>query len=1154
MSDDSDPLTLTLNDETNDLSDDQDAPLEDTPITPVQLISLHSSTSDIALKERKTTIGRDKRKCSEGAVLDAGTISGVHCIISSRSMTEAGASIWIRDVSSNGVWVNKEKIPKDEPVKITNGDTITFYMGTSKKNTNEVAYMLRDRRNTKRTNDELNASSSVEESGTGSKKRKLDESTTDDSEKPKKDIERLKEDAEMSKEEGSAFEKEFECGICHDIMYKALALQPCLHSFCKECCKAWFQNSSECPSCRQQVDITKRDFRLNNLITLFLKSRPQLKREDVEEDGAESDTSNVIRRTRNRNRNRDDQDDDEDDEGDDDDDDDSDSDGGRDIYAGPIPPGFNALPPNCPCCDPNNNIGYVCPIAVRLGPLPPQATLADYFNRRQIQPGHDQCHHCKKHIPVIPPATQDSVAKLFQCNMCHIRSCGCRTQSVDDRISRQSPISGFLNRFEDRVISDYLAAEQLTSQSVWQEIKDGLDDGSFNYVRPSYDFPRIRNTPIRIRYHMKVNRRHFVGILYDCILFEYGSQVSVDKSHTLSLDDLADTFAFVAAFYKHNRSLMDIPCDQFITRNQLHTVAGLVDYIENMDRGVFEIFPCSVELREEAPSFPSSSSRQNRRRQGRMTLGHGDSKSKSNHNQFRQDVRGWTMDLYGHRGHDFHTDTDTDLDDEYSIIIPGLSKTDIQTFLWEYAYVSEDYQDDIATLIRYLRKDEWMMNGSKGSIMTFDWDLEGVQKFSKEYNQNKIRKVELREQEEAKKTQEVAQKQQEEWTRQQELIREREIMQRMKITDEFIWKMHKTMVISSSESVQIDNLIKNLEMEISEYFDFCFVALAAVGSFACGLYTHSSDLDLTLTGNTKNITTVELVNALHHFNYQNVSIAESNTEHAVSSVSRSTRMSIVTFIDPKTGTTCHLTLDEPLLIYRSKLIRTYALIEPRFGPVMIALKHLTAQRRLISSSEHGDKYSFMPLGSYALALMLTTFLQTENPPLLPKLQQNSLPEDRVMKEAFVNGIDCSFDRDWEHHQGFGVKNTKSAAELLVDFCRFFGYVFDYESKEVNARTGAFRWRPDVSKAPTNISTTSVAPDTARVPSPSPTVSLSPTVDSTLQSKVNSPVVFQVIDPFLIDFNVTNVCRGDLVRIVKSCFQEAYEALVEGDMNLVLSNS
>lgn len=307
---------------------------------------------------------------------------------------------------------------------------------------------------------------------------------------------------------------------------------------------------------------------------------------------------------------------------------------------------------------------------------------------------------------------------------------------------------------------------------------------------------------------MKINRRHFVGILYDCILFEYASLVQDShgqqpQQYTLSLDDLADSFAFVADFYKHHRSLMDIPCDQFITRNQLHTVAGLVDYIEEMDRGVFEIFPLPVELREDAPSFASSSSvRRERRRQERSGYQVGTSGLLSN-GPSMSTSRGKGMgtastfqapwsDMYSHRGHaSLHPDTDTDLDDEYSIIIPGLSKTDIQTFLWEYAYMPEDYHDDIATLIRYLRRDEWLMNGSKGPIISFDWDLEGVQKFSREYNQTKIHKIQQREQEEVKRQRELTQKQQEEWNRQQELIREQEAQQRAKITDTFIWKMHE---------------------------------------------------------------------------------------------------------------------------------------------------------------------------------------------------------------------------------------------------------------------------------------------------------------------------------------------------------------------------
>ncbi|KAF9566881.1 hypothetical protein EC968_003544 [Mortierella alpina] len=655
---------------------------------------------------------------------------------------------------------------------------------------------------------------------------------------------------------------------------------------------------------------------------------------------------------------------------------------------------------------------------------------------------------------------------------------------------------------------------------------------------------------------MKLNRRSFVGILYDVILFEYASQVQgIQKHCVLSLDDLADAFAFVAEFYKHNRQLMDIPCDQFITRNQLHTVVGLVDYIEEMDRGVYDIFPGHVELREEAPSFASSSStKRDRRRQERQerlsAQGPGRNRSKHSMDLFDCGGRGWT-DLYSHRGHDLHPDTDTDLDDEYSILIPGLSKTDIQTFLWEYAYMPEEYQDDIATLIRYLRRDEWMMDGSKGSIVKFDWGLEGVQKYTKEYNQHKIHKIELREQEEAKKAQEAIHRQQEEWSRQQDQIREREAALRLKTTDDF------SLAVSAEVSSEIEALIKTLEMEISEFFEFCFVTLTTVGSFASGVHTHQSDLDLTLTGNISLITYDSLADALRHYGYESVSVMANTVQQQTPS-----SPSTIIFFDSKRGIHCHLTINDPISIYRSKLVHTYALIEPRFGPVMVALKHLAAQRHLLSGFVHEDGHNFTPLGSYALALMLVTFFQTENPPLLPKLQQSAAEDNRPPpKETIVQGIDCSFDRDWKHYQGFGSRSTKTAAELLIDFCRFFGYAFDYESKEVNARIGAFRWRPDLTRStpgahapPVSSFSASAVAATGAAEHAGDRTETEASSFAARKSYDESPASFHVMDPFIVGHNVTSSCQGELVRLVKECFQEAYEALSEGDINLAFSDS
>ncbi|KAF9182792.1 hypothetical protein BGZ51_004446 [Haplosporangium sp. Z 767] len=471
MSDASEALTLTLEDDIQDLPEDEGVQEKDTDVVAVSLISLNPIFKSITLTKNKTIM----EKCTEGAILTGKMISGTHCEISSRSMTDMDAAIWIKDTSSNGVWVNENRLIKDEPTKIVNKDIISFASRSLQTNGDTPVYVLIDERkkstfknqqqeNAKRINEELGIDSSAKDFEPEKKKQKTEANTTD------------KEDKEK---EESAFEKEFECGICHEIMHKALVLQPCLHSFCRECCKAWLQNSTVCPSCRERVTMTKRDFKINNLITLFIKGRPHLARDDVEDDGADSDSSNVVLRNR-RNRDSDDGDDDDDD-GDDDEYSDDDNDGRN----ARLPPGFNGHPPTCPCCDPNNTLGYVCPDAVRLGPLPLNATYADYLARRSFQPGHTQCRDCRTHLPILPQTTQDPVADRFRCKVCCVPSCGCQLRSVEDNITRSVQILGYLNDVEERIINDYLARENMTPQNVWQEVKDGMDNGTLRYLGTS---------------------------------------------------------------------------------------------------------------------------------------------------------------------------------------------------------------------------------------------------------------------------------------------------------------------------------------------------------------------------------------------------------------------------------------------------------------------------------------------------------------------------------------------------------------------------------------------------------------------------------------------------------------------------------------------
>ncbi|KAG0203073.1 hypothetical protein BGX28_004537 [Mortierella sp. GBA30] len=240
MNDHSESSTLPLEDDVPELPDDEKIVAEDSFVTPVSLIALNPSYASIALCGRKTVMGRNATKCSNGALLTGNTISGVHCEITSRSLEDMDAPIWIKDVSTNGVWVNGTKLNRDEATKISNKDIISFAAGAVDSKADAPVFMLIDKRDkstfrnqqkeqTKRANDQLGIDPPTEEPEPEHKKQKTDGPSADnDSTKDKE-------------EEDSAFEKEFECGICHEIMHKPVVLQPCLHSFCKECCKAWFR-------------------------------------------------------------------------------------------------------------------------------------------------------------------------------------------------------------------------------------------------------------------------------------------------------------------------------------------------------------------------------------------------------------------------------------------------------------------------------------------------------------------------------------------------------------------------------------------------------------------------------------------------------------------------------------------------------------------------------------------------------------------------------------------------------------------------------------------------------------------------------------------------------------------------------------------------
>jgi E3 ubiquitin-protein ligase CHFR len=78
------------------------------------------------------------------------------------------------------------------------------------------------------------------------------------------------------------YEENLTCGICHEILYRCVCLIPCLHNFCASCYSEWYERSTQCPSCRDQVTNIRINHAINNLVQTYLKVNPN-KQRDAEE-------------------------------------------------------------------------------------------------------------------------------------------------------------------------------------------------------------------------------------------------------------------------------------------------------------------------------------------------------------------------------------------------------------------------------------------------------------------------------------------------------------------------------------------------------------------------------------------------------------------------------------------------------------------------------------------------------------------------------------------------------------------------------------------------------------------------------------------------------------------------------------------------------
>ncbi|KAG0204574.1 hypothetical protein BGX28_003545 [Mortierella sp. GBA30] len=311
---------------------------------------------------------------------------------------------------------------------------------------------------------------------------------------------------------------------------------------------------------------------------------------------------------------------------------------------------------------------------------------------------------------------------------------------------------------------------------------------------------------------------------------------------------------------------------------------------------------------------------------------------------------------------------------------------------------------------------------------------------------------------------------------------------------------------TSARKEAIFSFIDTVERNLREHFLGLDLRLQVLGSFASGLSTQTSDVDATLilTGTSDNkITVMALAKLFRKLCYSKVSVIPS------------ARVPIVTIWEFEKNISCDISINAPLGVINSKLIHTYQQIDSRVRTVWFALKHLAKIFGILSARD-----GF--LSPYALTLMLITFLQTRTPPLLPRLQQQP---DQRMQGMTIPPHDCLFDHDWSGHVKDAQQNKETPAKLLMDFLRFFGHEFDYTTQQVTPKLGKIREHPNGHKKFRRRGK---------------------------NKRADEEMIVCVMDPFMEDRNVADMCRGENARLVKKCFQSAHRAL-DQDASIVLGS-
>ncbi|KAL9108978.1 MAG: hypothetical protein Q9227_006374 [Pyrenula ochraceoflavens] len=257
----------------------------------------------------------------------------------------------------------------------------------------------------------------------------------------------------------------------------------------------------------------------------------------------------------------------------------------------------------------------------------------------------------------------------------------------------------------------------------------------------------------------------------------------------------------------------------------------------------------------------------------------------------------------------------------------------------------------------------------------------------------------------------------------------------------------RTLLPTEESEKQRAQLVAKLEQLLNKQWPGHSIKVNVFGSTGNKLGTRDSDVDICITTDFKELENV-------------CSLAEALAENGMERVVcvSSAKVPIVKMWDPILQLACDLNVNNPVALENTQMIKTYVEIDERVRLLALVIKHWT-RRRLLNDAGESMRYG-MPLSlnhcaalgatlsSYTWICMIINFLQTRKPPILPALQQYpNLPQ------KVIDGVNVSYENDFDKLRGFGKKNKETLGQLLFNFFKYYGYEVDYDNAFVSVREG-----------------------------------------------------------------------------------------------------